>query len=168
MAISFTLRPATPPAPLATPKGTSRPTFICRPSSLADPVHGAAIAKVTSVSVTPWTAAAWAALAPTRAPTTSDVQRHMHASVEWGDPSSVVGRLKLPLPLRFCLARDARLLSEVLGLFLRPLFALQRRTARRLGVPRPRTGAVAFVPRFCSALQLTPHFHLLLPEAVFE
>jgi len=27
---------------------------------------------------------------------------------------------------------------------------------------------VAFVQRFGSALQLTPHFHLLVPEAVFE
>ena len=33
---------------------------------------------------------------------------------------------------------------------------------------RPLTGAVAFVQRFGSALQLTPHFHVLVPEAVFE
>ncbi|RPH67774.1 MAG: hypothetical protein EHM78_20935 [Myxococcaceae bacterium] len=76
--------------------------------------------------------------------------------------------LSLPMPMRFCLARGARLLSEVLGLFVRALFAFQRRTARRLGVSRPLTGAVAFVQRFGSALQLTPHFHVLVPEAVFE
>jgi hypothetical protein len=56
----------------------------------------------------------------------------------------------------------------VLGLFVRALFAFQRRTARRLGVSRPLAGAVAFVQRFGSALQLTPHFHVLVPEAVFE
>jgi hypothetical protein len=56
----------------------------------------------------------------------------------------------------------------VLGLFVRALFAFQRRTARRLGVARPLTGAVAFVQRFGSALQLTPHLHVLVPEAVFE
>ncbi|HUM10293.1 MAG TPA: transposase zinc-binding domain-containing protein [Myxococcaceae bacterium] len=76
--------------------------------------------------------------------------------------------LSFPMPVRFCLARDARLLSEVLGLFVRALFTFQRRTARRLGVARPLTGAVAFVQRFGSALQLTPHFHVLVPEAVFE
>jgi Transposase zinc-binding domain/Putative transposase len=76
--------------------------------------------------------------------------------------------LSLPIPVRFCLASDAQLLSEVLGLFVRALFAFQRRTARRLGVSRPLTGAVAFVQRFRSALQLTPHFHVLVPEAVFE
>jgi hypothetical protein len=42
--------------------------------------------------------------------------------------------------------RDGRLLSVVLGL----------------------AGAVAFVQRFGSALQLTPHLHVLVPEAVFE
>jgi len=35
-------------------------------------------------------------------------------------------------------------------------------------VALPLTGAVALVQRFGSALQLTPHFHLLLPEAAFE
>jgi Transposase zinc-binding domain len=63
--------------------------------------------------------------------------------------------LSFPMPVRFSLARDARLLSAVLGLFVRALFAFQRRTARRLGVARPLTGAVAFVQRFGSALQLT-------------
>ena len=76
--------------------------------------------------------------------------------------------LSLPMPVRFCLARDAQLLSEVLRLFVRALFVFQRRTARRLGVSRPLPGAVAFVQRFGSALQLTPHFHVLVPEAVFE
>jgi hypothetical protein len=76
--------------------------------------------------------------------------------------------LSLPMPVGFSLARDARLLSEVLGLFVRALFAFPRRTARRLGVSRPLTGAVAFVQRFASALQLTPHFHVLVPAAVFE
>jgi hypothetical protein len=70
------------------------------------------------------------------------------------------GELSFPVPLRFCLAREARLFSEVLGLFVRALFAFQRRTARRLGVPGPLTGAVAFVQRFGSALQFAPHFHV--------
>jgi hypothetical protein len=45
--------------------------------------------------------------------------------------------LSFPVPVRFCLARDARLLSKVLSLFVRALFAYQRRTARRLGVASP-------------------------------
>ena len=59
-------------------------------------------------------------------------------------------------------------MSEVLGLFVHALFNFQRKTARRLGIEQPQVGALAFVQRFGSALQLTPHFHVLLPEAVFE
>jgi len=43
-----------------------------------------------------------------------------------------------------------------------------RKTARRLGVRAPAAGAVAMVQRFGSSLQMTPHFHLLAPEGVFE
>jgi hypothetical protein len=49
------------------------------------------------------------------------------------------------LPRAPCLAKDAQLLSEVLGLFVRALFVFQRRTTRRPGVSRLLTGAVAFV-----------------------
>jgi len=76
--------------------------------------------------------------------------------------------LSFPMRLRFLLARDAQALSDVLTLFVRALFAFQRKTARRLGIPHSHTGALAFVQRFGSALQLTPHFHVLLPEAVFK
>jgi hypothetical protein len=58
-----------------------------------------------------------------------------------------------PWRLRWALARDDKLLSSVLTLCLKALFALQRRRARRLGV-RGQTGAVTFVQRFGSALQL--------------
>ena len=76
--------------------------------------------------------------------------------------------LSFPIQLRYLLARDSALLSEVLGIFMRALFNFQRKTARRLGIKHPRVGALAFLQRFGSALQLTPHFHVLLPEAVFE
>ena len=74
------------------------------------------------------------------------------------------GRPARWLQLRYLLARD----SALLGVFIRALFNLQRKTARRLGIKQPRVGALAFLQRFGSALQLTPHFHVLLPEAVFE
>ena len=76
--------------------------------------------------------------------------------------------LSFPIQLRFLLARDSPLLSEVLGIFMRALFNFQRKTARRLGIKQPQVGACAFLQRFGSALQLTPHFHVLLPEAVFD
>jgi hypothetical protein len=76
--------------------------------------------------------------------------------------------LSFPVKLRFCLTRDSRLLSEALGLFVRALFALQRRTARRLGVPRPHTGPVAFVQRFGRRSSSCPTSTSCLPRPVFE
>ena len=78
--------------------------------------------------------------------------------------------LAFPHRVRFVLARQPRLLSATLTFFVRALFALQRRLARARGLPVTRagsSGAVTFVQRFGSALQLTPHFHTLLPDGVF-
>ena len=78
--------------------------------------------------------------------------------------------LAFPHRVRFLLARDAKLLSEALTFFVQALFAFQRRRARAQGLPTTRagtSGAVTFVQRFGSALQLTPHFHTLLADGVF-
>jgi len=78
--------------------------------------------------------------------------------------------LAFPHRVRFVLARTPRLLSAALTFFVRALFALQRRRARARGLPVTRagsSGAVTFVQRFGSALQLTPHFHTLVPDGVF-
>jgi hypothetical protein len=75
--------------------------------------------------------------------------------------------LSFPFRVRWVLARDAGLLAAVLSVFLRAVFALQRRRARRLGLGRGATGAVSFVQRFGSALQLNPHFHCLVPDGVW-
>ncbi|MBK7951839.1 MAG: transposase [Deltaproteobacteria bacterium] len=66
-----------------------------------------------------------------------------------------------------CLER-ARLTSEVLRCFLRSIFADQRRRARALfGIRKGECGAVTFIQRFGSALNLTPHFHTLVLDGVY-
>ena len=76
--------------------------------------------------------------------------------------------LTLPYPLRYRCAWDARLMTEVLRAFLRSLFSDQRRRARRcLGIPRGHNGSVTFIQRFGSALNLTPHFHVLILDGVY-
>jgi len=76
--------------------------------------------------------------------------------------------LALPYPLRYRCAWDARLVTEVLRAFLRSLFADQRARARRLfGIPRGHNGSVTFIQRFGSALNLTPHFHVLVLDGVY-
>ncbi|MAE69653.1 MAG: hypothetical protein CME06_04185, partial [Gemmatimonadetes bacterium] len=77
--------------------------------------------------------------------------------------------LTLPYPLRYRCAWNARLTSEVLRCFLRALFADQRRRAKRdFGISRGLCGSVTFIQRFGSALNLTPHFHALVLNGVYE
>ncbi len=78
--------------------------------------------------------------------------------------------LSLPFALRYRLAYDAPLTSEVLNLFLRTLFAsLRRRARKQWGVRRAQCGAVTFVQRFGSAAaNLNVHFHSLVLDGVYE
>ena len=75
--------------------------------------------------------------------------------------------LSLPRPLRFLLAYRPQFLRPVLQTFLRAVFAWQRRNARRASIVDSRPGAVTFIQRFGSALNLNIHFHALLPDGVF-
>jgi hypothetical protein len=72
--------------------------------------------------------------------------------------------------VRHHLAAQPKLVTLALRESLRAIFGWQRRKARRLGLRPSRaasTGAVAFVQRFNSALELSIHFHVVIPDAVF-
>jgi hypothetical protein len=92
--------------------------------------------------------------------------------------------LTLPYPLRYRCASDAKLMSEVLNVFLRALFASLRRRARRQGLAgRLQCGAVSFLQRFAaelrsasashaprargSAINLNCHIHTLALDGVY-
>lgn len=75
--------------------------------------------------------------------------------------------LTFPKRIRWHLATDPSLASAALTLFLRALFALQRKRARADGVADGKPGAITFVQRFGSALNLNLHFHCLVPDGVF-
>lgn len=75
--------------------------------------------------------------------------------------------LSLPYRVRHLCAYDADVCAAVRRILLRAVSAYYERRARRLGQPRPRAGAVAFVQRFDSALRLNLHFHVLWTDGVF-
>jgi hypothetical protein len=75
--------------------------------------------------------------------------------------------LSLPRPLRYRLAYDARLASAVLAVFLRAVFAWLRRRAKRAGIAKGQPGAVTFLQRFGSAINLNLHFHSLILDGVY-
>ncbi|MBU1702022.1 MAG: transposase zinc-binding domain-containing protein [Candidatus Eisenbacteria bacterium] len=62
--------------------------------------------------------------------------------------------LTFPWTLRFRLAADRALLTALLRIFLKVLFAWQRRRGRALGIRDGQTGAITFVQRFGGALNL--------------
>jgi hypothetical protein len=76
--------------------------------------------------------------------------------------------LTLPYPLRYRCAYDAKLASDVLRAFVRALFAeLRRRVRRHWRARDPHCGAVTFLQRFGSALNLNLHFHTLALDGVY-
>jgi hypothetical protein len=63
--------------------------------------------------------------------------------------------LSLPFKLRYRIAYDSQLMTDVLTIFAGAVFGELRRRARELlGLKRSQCGAVAFVQRFNSALGL--------------
>ena len=55
----------------------------------------------------------------------------------------------------------------MLAVFIRALFAFERRGARRRGIPSGSGGAITAIQRCGSALNINVHFHTLLVEGVF-
>jgi hypothetical protein len=76
--------------------------------------------------------------------------------------------LSLPIALRYRMAYDARLTSDVLTVFIRVLFSeLRRRASELRGVRSSQCGAVTFVQRFGDALNANPHFHCLALDGIY-
>ena len=73
----------------------------------------------------------------------------------------------VPWRLRPRLAKEGALLARVLSIFLRSVFAWQRRQARALGIKDPLPGAISHLQRFGSVLNLNVHVHSVLPDGVF-
>ena len=69
--------------------------------------------------------------------------------------------LSVPHALRYRLAYDAKLI------FVNVVFQLLRRKAREHGIPKGRCGAVAFVQRFGSSVNLHVHGHVLVFDGVY-
>jgi hypothetical protein len=75
--------------------------------------------------------------------------------------------LSFPYELRYRLAWDGQLLSAVLAVFQRVVQGWYRRQAKAQGHPRGRCGAVTFVQRFGSSINLNPHLHVLMLDGVY-
>ncbi len=75
--------------------------------------------------------------------------------------------LSFPFKLRFIMARNQKLTNAALKIYLRAISSWQKRRAKRSGIMKSQAGAVTFIQRFGSALNLNIHFHTLVPDGVF-
>jgi Transposase zinc-binding domain/Putative transposase len=76
--------------------------------------------------------------------------------------------LSLPHRYRFLIARDAKLVSAVLGIFMAVVFGLLCRKAKAQGIVDPRPGSVSAVQRFGDGLVLNLHYHCLVLGGVYN
>lgn len=76
--------------------------------------------------------------------------------------------LSLPIQIRYRLAYDGKLLSDVLSVFLRVVQGWYRKQGKEAGIAKCVGGSVTFSQRFGSALNLNPHFHSLVLDGVFN
>jgi hypothetical protein len=74
--------------------------------------------------------------------------------------------LSFPHRIRWLLAYDPELCAAVRRIFVRVVLEAHRERAEREGVAGGRGGAVVFVQRFGSALNLNVHFHALVLDGV--
>jgi hypothetical protein len=76
--------------------------------------------------------------------------------------------LSFPHALRYRLAYDAEMVTDVLGIFTKTVFASLIRRAREFGaVRKAQCGAVTFIQRFGSALNCNIHLHTLMLDGVY-
>ena len=77
--------------------------------------------------------------------------------------------LSLPRSVRWAVVKKPGLLKRLEVRLVKAVWRWQRREARRHGAAGALTGGgVCFWQWFGSSLQLTPHLHLLVPEAVWQ
>jgi len=74
--------------------------------------------------------------------------------------------LSLPIQLRYRLAYDKKLCSDILQVFLRVVYGWYKKKAKSAGYSDPRCGSVTFVQRFGSALNCNVHYHAIVLDGV--
>ena len=75
--------------------------------------------------------------------------------------------LSFPYRLRYQMAHNPKLTNKILSVFIQTISSYQKKKAKLYGLKAARPGAVTFIQRFGSALNLNVHFHTLFADGVF-
>ena len=76
--------------------------------------------------------------------------------------------ISLPIAMRFWVSKNRDLLNKTLTIAQSAISSFLKQTAKRSGVKRPETGAVSFIQRAGSSINLHPHFHVVFLDGVYE
>lgn len=77
--------------------------------------------------------------------------------------------VSFPIPIRFWMAKNPKLMSEALKVFQRTLAQYYQNAARNQGAQgRVKTGSVTVIQRFGGALNLNIHFHILALDGIYQ
>ena len=63
--------------------------------------------------------------------------------------------LSLPIPMRYWLSSNPKLLTQVLKKIIRVIDGYYKNKAKTMGIEKPRTGAITFLQRFGSGVEPT-------------
>ena len=75
--------------------------------------------------------------------------------------------MSFPVPLRYWMAANPKLMSTVLGIVTRAVAGFYRKRGIARGIGSGETGAVTLVQRFGNSVNVNVHFHQLWVEGVF-
>ena len=89
---------------------------------------------------------------------------------DWVLPTAPVRQwvVSFPIQLRYWMARDSKLLGNILAIVIRTVAGLQRKRAEERGFKSGESGSVTLVQRFGGSANLNIHFHTLMIEGVYR
>jgi len=76
--------------------------------------------------------------------------------------------LSIPIAMRYWCASNPKLVTSVLEIIIRGITGFYQDRAKAEGFESSETGAITFVQRFGSALNLNVHFHILFLDGVYR
>ena len=76
--------------------------------------------------------------------------------------------LSIPIAMRYWCASNPKLVTSVLEIIIRGITGFYQDRAKAEGIHQSETGAITFVQRFGSALNLNVHYHILFLDGVYR
>jgi len=73
----------------------------------------------------------------------------------------------VPRPLRYLMAKDKKVLRDIVNIFIRTVFCFQRNAAKKDGYDNVLCGSISFLQKFGGALNSNLHIHSLIADGVF-